>query len=143
MIEGGFAYLSLLVVISSSIVYIQEQYRWRVFEYLPAIVILYFLVMTLSTFEVWSRNQEINSAYKDLKSNLLPAMIFLMLLQADIRKILRVGRRILLTFALASFSISLGLSASFRSFCKAFRVVSSFVLVLKSAEIRMVKGVLL
>jgi len=116
MIETAFTYITLLLFIASILVYIEQKYRAKFFEYLPAIVILYFLVMTLSTFGVWSRNQEINSAYKDLKSNLLPAMIFLMLLQADIRKILRVGRRMLLTFALASFSISLGFIIAFAIF---------------------------
>lgn len=64
--------------------------------------------MTLSSMEVWTKTDEINSAYKGFKSNLLPAMIFLMLLQSDIRKIFKLGKKILLTFFLASTSISLG-----------------------------------
>ena len=64
--------------------------------------------MTLSTLELWTKTDEINTAYKAFKSNLLPAMIFLMLLKSDIRKILKLGKRILLTFFLASISIALG-----------------------------------
>jgi uncharacterized membrane protein len=92
----------------------------RVFEYLPAIVILYFTVMALSSLELWRKTDEINLAYKAFKSNLLPAMIFLMLLQADIRKILKLGKKILMSFFIASFSISLGFILMFALFHNLF-----------------------
>ena len=95
------------------LVYVEAQTKAKLFEYLPAIVILYFTVMTLSTLGVWSKTPEINSVYKGFKFNLLPAMIFLMLLQSDIRTILKLGKKILLTFFLASLSISLGFIVMF------------------------------
>ena len=108
MIETAFPYLAILLFIASLLVYLEDKSRAKIFEYLPAIVILYFTVMTLSSLGLWTKTDEINGAYKSFKSNLLPAMIFLMLLQADIRNILKLGKKILLTFFLASFSISLG-----------------------------------
>jgi uncharacterized membrane protein len=108
MITTAFPYLSLLIFIASTLVYTESKTEAKFFDYLPAIVILYFTVMTLSTLGVWEKTDEINHAYKAFKSNLLPAMIFLMLLQSDIRKILKLGKKILLTFFLASLSISLG-----------------------------------
>jgi len=108
MITTPFPYLTLLIFIASMLVYVEAKTRAKLFEYLPAIVILYFSVMTLSTLEIWTKTEAITSAYKAFKSNLLPAMIFLMLLQSDIRKILKLGKKILLTFFLASLSISLG-----------------------------------
>jgi len=108
MISTAFPYLSILIFIASALVYLEAKTKSKFFEYLPAIVILYFSVMTLSTLELWTKTEEINSAYKAFKSNLLPAMIFLMLLQSDVRKIFKLGKKILLTFFLASLSISLG-----------------------------------
>ena len=108
IITTAFTYLTLLLFIASMLVYIETQTKAKLFEYLPAIVILYFTVMSLSSLGVWSKTQEINSTYRAFKSNLLPAMIFLMLLQSDIRIILKLGKKILLTFFLASFSISYG-----------------------------------
>jgi len=108
MITHAFPYLSVLLFIASMLVFIEATTKAKFFEYLPAIVILYFMVMSLSTLELWTKTDEINSAYKALKSNLLPAMIFLMLLQSDVRKIFKLGKKILLTFFLASLSISLG-----------------------------------
>ena len=108
MITTAFPYLSILIFIASMLVYIETKTKVKFFDYLPAIVILYFTVMTLSTFGVWEKTDEINHVYKAFKANLLPAMIFLMLLQSDIRAILKLGKKILLTFFLASVSISLG-----------------------------------
>jgi len=108
MITTAFPYLSILIFIASILVYTETRTKAKLFEYLPAIVILYFTVMTLSTLGVWEKTDEINHLYKAFKSNLLPAMIFLMLLQSDIRAILKLGKKILLTFFLASVSISLG-----------------------------------
>ena len=113
MITTAFPYLALLLFIASMLVYVEAQTKAKLFEYLPAIVILYFTVMTLSTLGVWSKTPEINSVYKGFKFNLLPAMIFLMLLQSDIRTILKLGKKILLTFFLASLSISLGFIVMF------------------------------
>jgi len=108
MITTAFPYLTILIFIASLLVYIEHQSKAKFFEYLPAIVILYFTVMTLSTLGLWNKTEEINAVYKTFKSNLLPAMIFLMLLQSDLRTIFKLGKKILLTFFLASLSISLG-----------------------------------
>jgi len=120
MIQTAFPYLSILLFIASTLVYMEYKTKARVFEYLPAIVILYFTVMALSSLELWRKTDEINLAYKAFKSNLLPAMIFLMLLQADIRKILKLGKKILMSFFIASFSISLGFIMMFALFHNLF-----------------------
>ncbi|SFV71890.1 Protein of unknown function DUF819 [hydrothermal vent metagenome] len=113
MIENGFTYLSVLVMLSASIVFVEKRYAYKIFAYLPAIVILYFSVMLASTFGLWEKTDAINNTYKTVKSNLLPAMIFLMLLLADMREIVKLGKKMLLTFFLASVSIALGFIGMF------------------------------
>ncbi len=113
MIESSLGYITILLAVASSIVYLQERYRWRIFEYLPAIVVIYFVVMLLSTAGVWQKSQEITDIYKSLKSILLPSMIFLMLLSGDIRNITKLGKRMILTFFLSSLSIVLGFIGMF------------------------------
>ncbi len=120
MITNGYVYLALLAALTAAIVYIEKRSRHRVFDYLPSIVILYFLVMLLSTLGVWQKSPEITALYKILKSNLLPAMIFLMLLSADMREILKLGKKMLLTFFLATVSIALGFIGMFALFHVAF-----------------------
>lgn len=120
MIENGFTYLAVLTMLSASIVFIERKTQAKVFEYLPAIVIIYFLVMLLSTFGFWQKTESVTATYQALKSNLLPAMIFLMLLLADMREIVKLGKKMLLTFFLASVSIALGFIGMFALFHSAF-----------------------
>jgi len=120
MIENGFTYLAVLTMIASSIVYIEKKSQHALFDYLPAIVIIYFTVMLASTFGLWEKTDSVTATYKSLKSNLLPAMIFLMLLLADMREIFKLGKKMILTFVLASISIALGFIGMFALFHTAF-----------------------
>ena len=116
MIENGFTYLAVLMIIGSAIVYTEKKTQYRLFEYLPAIVIIYFVVMLFSTFGLWQKSESVTATYKVVKSNLLPAMIFLMLLSADMREIFKLGKKMLLTFFLASVSIAIGFIGTFTLF---------------------------
>jgi uncharacterized membrane protein len=116
MIEDGFTYVAVLVMIGSVIVYTEKKSRHKLFEYLPSIVMIYFVVMLFSTFGLWQKSESVTATYKFLKSNLLPAMIFLMLLSADMREIFKLGKKMLLTFFLAAMSIAIGFIGTFSLF---------------------------
>ena len=120
MIENGFTYLAVLMMIAASIVYTEKKSQHKLFEYLPAIVIIYFVVMLASTFGLWHKTESVTATYKSVKSNLLPAMIFLMLLLADMREIFKLGKKMLLTFLLATTSIALGFVGMFALFQTSF-----------------------
>ncbi len=120
MIENGILYLAVLILIATAIVYTEKKTQAKLFEYLPSIVILYFAVMLFSTFGVWGKTDSVTATYKAVKSNLLPAMIFLMLLSADMREIFKLGKKMLLTFFLASLSIGIGFIGMFSLFHNAF-----------------------
>ena len=120
MIENGFTYLAVLMMIAASIVYTENKSKHKLFEYLPAIVIIYFVVILASTFGLWEKTESVTATYKTVKSNLLPAMIFLMLLLADMREIFKLGKKMLLTFLLASTSIAIGFIGMFTLFHSSF-----------------------
>ncbi|GAB4266691.1 MAG: DUF819 family protein [Candidatus Rifleibacteriota bacterium] len=107
MIESGFAYLAALLFIVAVIVQLDKKYE-KFFSYVPGIVVIYFLVMTFSSLGFWKQTDEINMYYKHIKGNILPVMIFLMLLHCDLKKILKLGPRMLLGFFSASFTIGVG-----------------------------------
>lgn len=87
--------------------------RFKIFNYLPGVVALYFIVMLMATFGLWSNTESIDATYKDIKGNLLPAMIFLMLLKGDLRQIAALGPRMLTAFAAATISIGIGFIVCF------------------------------
>lgn len=124
MIENGFTYISILMMIGATIVYIEKRSHHKLFEYLPAIVIIYFVIMLFSTFGLWEKTESVTATYNIAKSNLLPAMIFLMLLLADMREIFKLGKKMLLTFLLASVSIAIGFIGMFALFHSSFGAAS-------------------
>ena len=113
MITTGFAYLAVLFFIVGIIAALEGTEKYRMFKIIPGIVILYFLIMLLSTFGLWSKTESVNSAYSAVKGNLLPAMIFLLLLKGDIRQIAALGPKMIIAFITASLSIGIGFVVTF------------------------------
>ncbi|HHL43616.1 MAG TPA: DUF819 domain-containing protein [Hellea balneolensis] len=113
MITTGFSYLAVLFALSGLIGYLDTQGKYKVFKRIPGIVILYFLVMLLSTFGLWEKTESITASYKAVKGNLLPSMIFLLLLKGDVRQIAALGPKMILAFLTASISISIGFVLTF------------------------------
>lgn len=116
MITTGFSYLAFIIFFASILVYLEKKTQWKIFNYIPAIVMLYFMAMLLSTLGVWQKTDEITMVYQGVKDNLLPAMIFLMLLRCDIRKILKLGPKMLIGFFAASISIAIGFIITYAIF---------------------------
>ncbi len=82
-------------------------------------MLCYLIAMFLCTLKVWDLD-ETKAAYGALKNNLTYAMIFAMLLRCDIRKVLRLGPRMLLGFFSATVTIMAG-------FIVAFLVMKRFI----------------
>jgi uncharacterized membrane protein len=64
--------------------------------------------MSFASFGVFDKNEAIDAVYSNTKQNLLPAMLFLMLLQVDIRDFFKLGKPLLVAYILALFSLSFG-----------------------------------
>ncbi len=116
MIETPLAYISVLLAIIGIVTAFESRFNWKIFNILPSIVVIYALVMILSSLGLWSQTKEIDLAYKGLKDALLPAMIFLMLLGANIKTISMLGKKMIFTFILATFSIMIGFIVSYSIF---------------------------
>jgi len=79
---------------------------------------IYAYTMFLASVGFFDSNKEINAIYILAKTNLLPAMLFLMLLQIDLRHFLRLGKRV--TFAYVAAVLSLMISFIVVSYLFAF-----------------------
>ncbi len=116
MITDGFSYLAFIAFFAGLVVLAERHYRGKFFEYVPAVVVIYFICMLFSTFGFWSKTDSVNAIYKGVKGNLLSAMIFLLLLRCDLRKIMKLGSKMLLGFFAAAFSIAFGFVVMFLLF---------------------------
>jgi len=95
--------LSLLVAFFHTL---STKVKWRFFEYVPAVVLIYAFAMFLASQGVFAQNEAITHIYKLTKTNLLPAMLFLMLLEIDFRHFFKLGKSLLLSYILAVVSIA-------------------------------------
>jgi len=101
--------LGYLFVIALSVTFfhlLATRTKMRIFEYLPAVVMIYAFMMLLASLGVFHYNEAINNVYSQTKANLLPAMLFLMLLEIDFRHFLKLGKKLLLAYILAVSSIA-------------------------------------
>ncbi len=108
MITDPFTYLFALAIIATLLSVLEQKTKWKFFKFIPAVVLIYAATMIFASLGVWELNEAINDIYKLTKTNLLPAMIFLMLLQVDIRQFFKLGRKLLIAYSLAVLSIALG-----------------------------------
>ena len=112
MITSGFTYIAVLVFLAAVLVGAEKLTKWKFFKFVPPVVLLYLLTMLLCTVGAWDM-EATKGAYSALKNNILYAMLCLMLLRCDIRKVLKLGPHMLGGFFAASISISIGFIATY------------------------------
>ncbi|AJI45951.1 DUF819 family protein [Francisella tularensis subsp. novicida] len=106
MITTSLSYISSLLLLCSVIVLISDKSKSKLFEYFPAIVIIYFVIVLLSACGFWdTKSTEIIQTRSQLQDLILPIMLFLMLIRCDIRMVIKLGRKLLIAFFGASISI--------------------------------------
>lgn len=108
LITNGFMYVAFLVFFAGLLVWCQKATNWKIFNYVPPIVMVYLFNMLFCTIGLWDMKATA-PAYSALKNNLLYGMIFVMLLRCDIRKMIKIGPRMLAIF----FSCALTIMAGF------------------------------
>ena len=115
MITDGFTYVAVLLFMAGALVTLEKTSKGalqKFFKYVPSVVLCCLTAMRLCTLTVWDLG-ETKAAYSALKNNLPYAMIFSLLLRCDIRKVLRLGPRMLLGFFSATLTIMIGFVAAF------------------------------
>jgi uncharacterized membrane protein len=115
MITHPFLYLLLISAMAVLALFLSRK-EYSVLKYIPPIVLLYMSVMLLSSAGLFEKNDAITQSYTTLKSNLLPAMLFLMLLPNKVTVLFRLGGKMILAFFLASGSLFFAFLLSFMLF---------------------------
>ncbi|MED3790543.1 DUF819 family protein [Peribacillus frigoritolerans] len=113
MIQDGVMFVCFLLAFTALIAVVEKKIGGKFFKYVPGIVLIYIGAALMKTFGVFSDSESVESAYSTIRGLLLPAMLMLMLLQCDMRKIIRLGPKMLLTFFAASFSIIGGFTLTY------------------------------
>lgn len=116
MIKDGFLYIAALVFIAAILIILPRILKGKAaqtfFKFAPPIVLIYLGLMLLCTFRLWDLEATAD-AYGALKNPLLYAMLFIMLLRCDLKKIIKLGPKMLIGFFAATISIGLGFVISY------------------------------
>lgn len=119
MIQDGFFYIAALVFIAAVLIGLPKIFTGRAarkfFELAPPIVLIYLGLMILCTVRLWDLEATADT-YSALKNPLLYAMLFIMLLRCDLKKIVKLGPKMLIGFFSATISIGLGFVISYAIF---------------------------
>lgn len=108
MISNPLLYLFVLALIATAFNTLESKTNFKVFKYVPAVVMIYAFSMFLASVGTFDYNDEINTIYKLTKTNLLPAMLFLMLLRVDFRHFFKLGKSLIISYILAILSLACG-----------------------------------
>ena len=95
MIQTVWPYLALMLLIAGLFPMLERRTQWRVFSVMPPIVMVYLLVTGLSVAGAWKIEGDIQAAQKTLIAQILPAMLFLLMIHCDLRDIFALGPRVL------------------------------------------------
>ncbi len=112
MITNGFTYIAFLIFFASVLVAVKKVTNWKIFNFVPPIVMVYLFNMVFCTINLWDM-EATAGAYSATKNNLLYAMIFVMLLSCDFRKLAKLGGRMIAIFMGGAITISIGFVISF------------------------------
>lgn len=106
-ITNGFTYIAFLMFLAGVLLVMEKKSNWKIFNWVPALVWIYILNMVFCTIGVYN-SDACSSAYSSLKNNLLYAMIFVMLLRCDFRKLAKLGGRMIAIFLSCSATLFVG-----------------------------------
>lgn len=119
MIQDGFCYIAALVFIAAILINLPKMFTGetaqKIFNFAPPIVLIYLGLMILCTVRLWDLEATADT-YSALKNPLLYAMLFIMLLRCDLKKIIKLGPKMLIGFFCATISIGLGFVISYAIF---------------------------
>lgn len=113
MIQSVWPYLAVMLLAAGFWPAIERRFGWKVFEILPPIVLTYLTVTALSVAGFWTASPEIHAAQNMLVARLVPALLFLLMINCDLRAILALGPRVLGVFVCTSISLFIAFVLTF------------------------------
>ena len=114
-INTGLTYLAVLLLIAGGLLILQRTTKWKIFDLVPPLVWIYVLNMILCTMGIFETDA-VKATYSGFKNNLLYAMIFVMLLRCDFRKLGKLGPRMIAIFLGCSLTLAIGTFAAYPLF---------------------------
>jgi len=107
MITNGFTYIAFLIFLAGMLLFLEKKTKAKIFNIVPPLVWIYVLNMVFCTMGLYNSEACANT-YSALKNNILYAMIFVMLLRCDFKKLSKLGGRMVAIFLGCSLTLAIG-----------------------------------
>ena len=101
---SSWLYFVLLALLVFGVLYVEKKSKSKIFNYIPAVVIIYIFSMFFASLGIF-HGAQIEESSDLAKKYILPAMLFLMLLQVDIRDFIKLGKKLFIAYILSVASI--------------------------------------
>ncbi len=113
MITTPLFYLLSVALLAALFGTLEKITKHKLFTFLPAVVLIYAAAMLLAQLGLWQENTPVHDSYKSVKTVLLPAMLFVMLLQIDLKAFVGLGRSLIIAYVASVLSLSFAFIALF------------------------------
>lgn len=108
MIHTVWPYLAVMLLAAGIFPTLERRTGWKLFSVFPPIVLVYLSVTALAVIGLWQVTPDIQAAQKLLIAQLIPALLFLLMVNCDLRAIFALGPRVLAVFACTTLSLFVG-----------------------------------
>lgn len=110
MITTGLAYIALLLGINAAVFYFVKKFPHKIYKYFPPVIIVFIIVVLCNTFGVWSfTNDAIKATRASILDYMVPFMVFCIALQSNVKKMIKIGPKMLAVFLCTTLSICIGM----------------------------------
>ena len=116
MIQTVWPYLAVMLLAAGIYPTLERRTGWKLFAVFPPIVLVYLSVTALAVIGLWQVTPDIQAAQKLLIAQLIPALLFLLMVNCDLRAIFALGPRVLAVFACTTLSLFVGFVVTYLVF---------------------------
>lgn len=110
MITTGLGYVAILLGINALVFYLVKKFPFKIYKYLPPIIIVFLIVVVCNTFGVWSfTNDAVKNARASILEYMVPFMVFCIAVQSNVKKMIKIGPKMLAVFICTTLSICIGM----------------------------------
>ena len=116
MIQTVWPYIAVMLLAAGIFPVLERGLRWRLFSFMPPIVMTYLLVTALAVSGLWQLTPDIKTTQKLLVGQMVPALLFLLMVHCDLRAIVALGPRVLAVFACTTLSLFIAFVVTYFAF---------------------------
>ena len=116
MITTGVGFLAFITFYTALILWLARKYPLKLYKVFPPILIIYIITMVLFTCGAWTMTESVTATKTALVNNMVPAMVFLMCLNCNVKRIFKLGPKLLVAFFCATITICAGFVVSYLLF---------------------------